>query len=216
MEAQRTLRQLPVDDPQQGELRHAAGLGTDHHGHRQQDHEQRHLVGQHEQHLAREAHRAEGRAGGRTAQHHGDGRYGQQVEEHQQVAHIVQTAEDPGDGDEGRADGHTRKPHHRRGQEDALAGRAGDEGLLGAELGDVQPGLEERRPHAALQAGFHTAVEGLVEEPQRQREESAGKEGHVQDGVQGLAHASCSLLARSPCAGSGAPGICPSRRTRPP
>ena len=36
-----------------------------------------------------------------------------------------------------------------------LQRRLGDERLLGEELGRVQPGLDERRPHAALEARFH-------------------------------------------------------------
>ncbi len=59
-------------------------------------------------------------------------RYGQQIEDNQQIAHIIQALENAGDGNEGRAHGHACKAEYRSQQKGRFAGRIGDKRFLGS------------------------------------------------------------------------------------
>lgn len=56
-----------------------------------------------------------------------------------------------------------------------------DDDLLGAQLDEIEEGLDQRRPHPALEPGFDAAVAPFEEQAQRQREQAAGEDDKVEN-----------------------------------
>ena len=180
---------LVFDNVQQGEVRRAdAGFMADHHGHGKQHHEQRQLVAEHDDHLTGEADSAEGRARRGAAQHKGDGRYGQQVEEDEQVAHVVHAVENTGNRNEGCAGSHAGESDDGSEEEDGLAGRLGDHLLLGHQLGDINEGLVERRADTALQPRHEAPVKAFEVKGHQQGEYSSGEYAEMDKSPEYICH----------------------------
>ena len=178
-EPERAVFGLIVHDLGQGELGPAAAAHF--HGDRQHDHKQRNLIGKHHDHLAGEADAAVGRAGRGARQHDRHRRDGEQVEDDQQVAHLGQAVGHAGHGQQRRAHGDAAERDHGGREERPAHGGGRDDDLLGAQLDEIEEGLDQRRPHPALEPGFDAAVAPFEEQAQRQREQAAGEDDKVEN-----------------------------------
>ena len=79
-----------------------------------------------------------------------------------------------------RHGGRAERDHGGR-EEGPAHGGGRDDDLLRAQLDEIEEGLDQRRPHPALEPGFDAAVASFEEQAQRQREQAAGEDDKVEN-----------------------------------
>ena len=133
-------------------------------------------------HLTAQADARIGRAGGRAADDHGQGRDQQQVEDDDHVGHRAEGGEVE-HRDEQLQHDQRGKADQRGRKENALVRGGGDDGLLAAELEEIIEGLEQRGADALLHPGDDLAVDAGEEQTDKEAEQEARENEDVAEGL---------------------------------